>query len=147
MHITTHILGAAGDIRKAATRVFRRHGLSPAQFNVLNLLSDQPDGLSAGVLAEELVVDPSNVTGLVGRMKRDGLLVTRRSPGDARMHVARLSAKGRRLWEASYADYANELAQFDAMLDEAGVPPDLLKELTGLIVMISEFCRQKAIVS
>ncbi len=39
-----------------------------------NLLSDQPDGMRASDLARALIVDRSNVTGLIKRMKKDGLL-------------------------------------------------------------------------
>ena len=73
MHLALQILTTAQALEKAAQRIFRPHGLTAAQFNVLSLLSDQPGGMRASELASALIVDPSNVTGLLKRMKKDGL--------------------------------------------------------------------------
>ena len=109
MHLALQIVSAAGILEKAAKRVFAPHGLTPAQFNVLNLLSDQPDGLRASDLAEALVVDPSNVTGLLKRMARDGWIVDRASPEDRRQHVTVLAPKGRAAWSKARHDYEKSL--------------------------------------
>lgn len=109
MHLALQIVSAAGTLEKAAKRVFAPHGLTPAQFNVLNLLSDQPDGMRASDLAEALVVDPSNVTGLLKRMARDGWIVDRASPEDRRQHVTVLAPKGRAAWAKANHDYEKSL--------------------------------------
>lgn len=142
MHIALHVLKTAGFLRKAAALVLRGHDLSPAQFNILNLLSDQPDGLAAGTLAEELVVDPSNVTGLIKRMKADGLLAECPSPGDARRHVVRLSARGKKRWQKAHDDYAAELARLDSALAKKGFTKAGLKPAHELLVTIDTHCHE-----
>jgi len=119
MHLMLQVLATAQALEKAGQQLFRPHGLTVAQFNVLNLLSDQPDGMRASGLAGALVVDPSNVTGLLKRMNCAGLLQELASPHDGRQRIVTLSARGRRLWRKAHADYARRLDAF-----EAGVSAD-----------------------
>jgi len=93
MHLVLQVLAAAQALEKAGQRIFRSHGLTVAKFNVLNLLSDQPDGMRASDLARALIVDRSNVTGLIKRMKKDGLLQEVETAHDRRQHVVTLSPK------------------------------------------------------
>lgn len=119
MHLALQILLTAQGLEKAAQRVFRPHGLTPAQFNVLNLLADQPTGLRASALADALIVDRSNITGLLKRMKKDGLLHQVENPEDRREHVVALSPRGRKLWQEAGREYERCLAALDAALPHA----------------------------
>ena len=113
LHPALKVLLAANALEKAAARTFKPHGLTPAQFNVLNLLALNPDGVMASELAKALVVDPSNVTGLLKRMKEDSFVLDVASPQDRRQHVVCLSAKGKRVWTAAVADYRKGLAELE----------------------------------
>lgn len=66
------LLRTADCLWNASRVFFARWELSPSQFNVLNLLSDQPDGLSQIKLGCLLITHRSNVTGLVDRLERRG---------------------------------------------------------------------------
>ena len=58
------------DLLWSASRVFfARWELSPSQFNVLNLLSDQTAGLSQIELGRLLITHRSKVTGLIDRLE------------------------------------------------------------------------------
>jgi DNA-binding MarR family transcriptional regulator len=116
MHIVLQILATAQKVEKAGQRIFKPHGLSVAQFNALNLLSVQTEGMCASDIAAALVVDPSNITGLLNRMTRAGLLKELENPADGRQRLVTLSAKGRRLWQQAYADYQEQLQSLDAIL-------------------------------
>ncbi len=140
MHLALLILKTAGSLRKAAADVLGEHGLSPAQFNVLNLLSDQPAGMSAGALAEELVVDPSNITGLLKRMSRDGFVSTAPSPEDGRRLVVKLTAKGRARWQKAHTAYAAELSRLDAALTEKGVSDASRRAAMKTLGAIEDHC-------
>ena len=119
MHLALRVVSTANALEKAAKRVFAPHGLTPAQFNVLNLLSDQKEGMRASDLAEALVVDPSNVTGLLKRMARDGWIADRANPGDRRQHVTVLAPKGRAAWARARHDYENSLRYVAATIPAA----------------------------
>lgn len=116
MYLALQVLAAAQTLEKAGQRLFRPHRLTVARFNVLNLLSDCPEGMRASALAAALVVDPSNVTGLLKRMKAEGLLEEMENPADRRQHVVRLSTRGRKRWETANADYEQRLQVFERRL-------------------------------
>ena len=70
----------------------RRQNLTSAQLNVLLALrSARPDGLRMGEVGERLVVTRSNVTGLIDRLERQGL-VARTAHRDRRATVVRLAS-------------------------------------------------------
>jgi DNA-binding MarR family transcriptional regulator len=70
--------------------------LSPAQCHVLHLIEPgQP--IQMGRLAEALSCDASNVTGLIDRLERRGLVERRASAHDRRVKVLQLTPAGRKV--------------------------------------------------
>jgi len=118
MNVILRIFQTAQILDKAAQRVFSPHGLTAAQFNVLNILSDQDKGLSASDLATSLIVDPSNVTGLLKRMSRDGLVVDLANTADRRQRIVGLTPKGRKLWAKACRDYDKCLNALTALIPD-----------------------------
>ncbi|HUR58846.1 MAG TPA: MarR family transcriptional regulator [Opitutaceae bacterium] len=116
MEIALLVLETAGMLKKAAAELFKDFGLSPAQFNVLHLLADQPQGLRAGELASGLLVDPSNITGLLTRLVRDGLVADGAATTDGRSRVVKLTTKGRARWAKAHAAYARALGKLESVL-------------------------------
>lgn len=88
------LLRTAESIWNASRLFFERWDLSPSQFNVLNLLQDQPDGLSQTDLSRELIMHRSNVTGLVDRLEKRGLVERHSSASDRRINRVRLTKSG-----------------------------------------------------
>ena len=118
MQVVLRVFHTAQILDKAAKCVFSPHGLTAAQFNVLNLLSDQKEGLRASDLATSLIVDPSNVTGLLKRMSRDGLVIDLESKEDRRQRIVALTAKGRALWSKASRDYEKCLHLLEGLLSD-----------------------------
>jgi DNA-binding MarR family transcriptional regulator len=81
-----HLLRTAENLWNASRAFFGRWDLSPSQFNVLNLLLDQPEGLSQVEISRQLIMHRSNVTGLIDRLEKRGLLRRHSSPGDRRAY-------------------------------------------------------------
>jgi len=75
--------------------LFAGWGLSPSQFNILNVLADQPEGLSQTELSRLLIMHRSNVTGLVDRLEGRGLVQRREWAADRRAYRVVLSPAGR----------------------------------------------------
>ena len=136
MLLILQVLCAAQAITKAGQRLFKPHGLTVAQFNVLNVLSDQADGMRASDLARALIVDPSNVTGLLKRMKTEGYLRALDHSADRRQHVVGLTAKGRRVWQRAFRDYQRALEAY-----EAGIRPEQRAVADSVLRRIHETCR------
>lgn len=118
MKTTLRVLVAAQTLEKTAARLFTPHGLTPAQFNVLNLLADQEQGMRASDLARELIVDPSNVTGLLKRMAIKGWLTDLANDADRRQRIVGLTAKGKARWSKAHADYSAALEKIEQTMSE-----------------------------
>ena len=91
------LLRTADTLWNASRTLFARWELSPSQFNILNLLGDQPDGMTQVDLSRHLVMHRSNVTGLVDRLEKRGLAVRHKHPEDRRAHRVALTAAGQKL--------------------------------------------------
>ncbi len=75
---------------------FQPHGLTAAQFNILNLLSDGK--MDQAALVELLLVGKSSISIVLNRMVRDDLVKREEHPKDRRQVVLVLTTKGRSLW-------------------------------------------------
>ena len=81
----------------ASRLFFARWDLSPSQFNILNILRDRPEGVSQTELSVALITHRSNVTGLVDRLEKRGLVRREEAPGDRRAYRVVLTASGMKL--------------------------------------------------
>lgn len=89
----------------------RGQRLTAAQFNVLLVLNAAPDGrMQMGEVGRRLVVTKGNVTGLIDRLAREGL-VERAECRDRRATWARLTDAGRDLLGSIAPGHARLLAQ------------------------------------
>lgn len=68
------------------------------RFDVLAQLDRAPRGLTMGELSARLMVSNGNLTGLVDRLVKEGLVDSRPSPDDRRVQRVRLTEAGRRLF-------------------------------------------------
>src|ERR1017187_3159276 len=84
---------------------FGRWDPSPSQFNVLNLLRGEADGLSQAGISRQLIMHRSNATGLIDRLEERGLLHRRATPGDRRAYRVVLTPAARRLLARILPDY------------------------------------------
>lgn len=65
------------------------------QFDVLAQLAREPEGLPFVVLSRRLLVTAGNLTGIVDRLERDGLVRREGDPSDRRVFRVRLTSRGR----------------------------------------------------
>ncbi len=91
------LLRTADTVWDASRLFFARWDLSPSQFNVLNLLRLFPDGLSQTELSRQLIMHRSNVTGLVDRLAKRGLLERKDVAADRRAYRVVLTHAGVKL--------------------------------------------------
>jgi DNA-binding MarR family transcriptional regulator len=112
------VLSTADAFLRESQRLFRPLGLTGAQFNVLNILCDAVDGMSQRELGDKLLVDRSNVTGLLDRMETAGWVKRKDHPEDRRVYLITLTPTGRALWTKASALYRDVIAQVTAQLSE-----------------------------
>ena len=111
-------------IRKRAADFFRRYDLTDAKFNVLMLLEHhcRPDGgLSQIELSRMLLVNRANITSLIDRMEKVGLVERTPDPEDRRLNLIRLTDLGRDRLHAAQEAYFQEIGETMSVLDEQEV--------------------------
>ena len=105
------LLRAADTVWNASRMFFERWDLSPSQFNVLNLLHLNPAGLSQTDLSRQLIMHRSNLTGLVDRLEKRGLVARREVAADRRAYSVVLTVAGTRLLGGILPRYYKEAAR------------------------------------
>jgi DNA-binding MarR family transcriptional regulator len=105
------LLRTADTLWNASRVFFERWDLSSSQFNVLNLLHLNPDGLSQTDLSRQLIMHRSNLTGLVDRLEKRGLVARREVAADRRAYSVVLTAAGTRLLRDILPRYYDEAAR------------------------------------
>lgn len=75
-------------------------GLTAQQFATLARLAEIGP-LSQNALGRAIAMDNSTINGVVGRLRERGLVATAPAPGDNRMHLVDLTARGRALVAAA----------------------------------------------
>ncbi len=125
------VLSTAETFSRESQRLFRPLGLNGAQFNVLSILAESPDGLSQRALGDELLVDRSNVTGLLYRMERSGWVRRTDHPEDRQIYLITFAPTGRALWAKAKPLYLEVVAQVTARLS-AQSATDCLETLRRL---------------
>jgi DNA-binding MarR family transcriptional regulator len=119
--LTIAVMATADAFLRESQRLFRPHGLTGAQYNVLNILAGKPGGISQRELGDLLVVDRSNVTGLLDRMGQAGWVQRADDPADRRAHRVVLTREGRRLWAKVRPLYLEVVAQITGGLSAAQI--------------------------
>jgi DNA-binding MarR family transcriptional regulator len=105
------VMAASDALLRESQRLFRPHGLTAAQYNVMNLLADRQPGMSQRELGDALVVDRSNVTGLLDRMEKAGWVRREDDPADRRVYRISLTPSGRNLWARLHPLYLDVVGQ------------------------------------
>lgn len=90
----------ANMLHKTGTRAVETEGLTTQQWAVLGALSREQAqaGMSIGDLAKYLMVSRQNLSGLIGRMERDGHVTIAPDGQDRRSRVVTITDSGRHVW-------------------------------------------------
>jgi DNA-binding MarR family transcriptional regulator len=88
-------------LHKTGTRAVEQEGLTTQQWAVLGALSREKSqgGVSIGDLARYLMVSRQNLSGLIGRMERDGHVAVKPDGRDRRSRMVTMTDSGRHVWE------------------------------------------------
>ena len=90
----------ANMLHKTGTRAVEEEGLTTQQWAVLGALSREQagGGMSIGDLAKYLMVSRQNLSGLIGRMERDGHVAVVPDERDRRSRLVTMTVSGQRVW-------------------------------------------------
>jgi DNA-binding MarR family transcriptional regulator len=109
----------ANMLHKTGSRAVAEEGLTTQQWAVLGALSrpQAAPGMSVGDLARYLKVSRQNLSGLLGRMERDGHVAMAADGRDRRSRLVTMTTSGRHVWQVLaqpkiHAYYERALADF-----------------------------------
>src|SRR5690606_33013432 len=91
----------ANMLHKTGTRAIEEEGLTTQQWAVLGALSrpQAQAGMKLGDLARYLMVSRQNLSGVIGRLERDGRVATAPDPQDRRSRLITMTPGGREVWQ------------------------------------------------
>jgi len=116
-------------------RMLAPYGLGGAQFNVLRILRGAgTGGLCRNELRDRMLTRMPDMTRLLDRMERSGLVARTRKDEDRRMVTTRLTREGRQLIDSIDADAAREQKRRFRSLSDT--------QLHALIDLLQEVQRQ-----
>jgi len=108
--------------------VLRAADISPTQYNVLRILRGSPKGLSCGEIASLMITRDPDITRLLARLEKQGLLSRGQDSSDRRVVLTQITDAGLKL-----------LAQLDSPVLEAHrlllghLGPEKLRDLRRLL--------------
>src|SRR5436305_5552418 len=86
---------AANQLAQQADQLLKANGLTGAQYNVLRILRGAgPDGLACSSIGERMISHDSDMTRLLDRMEKRGLITRTRQSDDRRVVKTRITPTG-----------------------------------------------------
>lgn len=85
---------AADLLSRGPAQLLRAHDLSPNQYNVLRILRGAPEGLLCGEIGCRMVTRDPDITRLLDRLEKRGLISRCRESEDRRRVQARITREG-----------------------------------------------------
>ena len=91
---------------------FDQYNLSLGKFNILMVVRHQgrEKGIPQVEISRHLIVTASNMTKLIDKLEKDGLVVRSSQEGDRRVHITRITEKGSALLDRVWGGYSQRLA-------------------------------------
>lgn len=91
------IVRAAEIFKRAHAGVFKKHGLSFPQYNVLRVLETSANGRNTiGEVGRIMLVPGANMTGIAKRLERGGFIRRKSDRRDERVTILEITPKGRK---------------------------------------------------
>jgi MarR family transcriptional regulator, 2-MHQ and catechol-resistance regulon repressor len=117
-------------VNRESERDIGRHGLSPGEFAILEVLYHKGP-LLLGEVQRKILVSSGGVTYLVDRLEAAGLVERQECPGDRRARYAALTKKGTQFMKRIFPDHAHAIERAVAGLNaaEKQAALDLLRKL------------------
>jgi DNA-binding MarR family transcriptional regulator len=84
-------------LARSLSELMKTEDLSGTQYNVLRILRGAPEGLACGEIASRMITRDPDITRLLDRLEKRGLISRCRETRDRRMVMARITPEGMKL--------------------------------------------------
>lgn len=81
-------------LSRPLAQLLKAKDLSPAQYNILRILRGSPDGLNCSEVGDRMITRDPDITRLLDRLEKRGLISRNRGDKDRRVVLARITAAG-----------------------------------------------------
>jgi DNA-binding MarR family transcriptional regulator len=81
-------------LSRSPAQLLKTEDLSPTQYNVLRILRGTPSGLPCGEIAARMITRDPDVTRLLDRLAKRGVIVRRRESKDRRVVLTKITPEG-----------------------------------------------------
>ncbi len=88
------LVRSTDQLSRGLVPVLKAGELSMTQYNVLRILRGAPDGLPCGEIGNRMITRDPDITRLLDRLEKRGLIARRREARDRRMVLTRITAQG-----------------------------------------------------
>mgnify|MGYP001598066745 CR=1 FL=1 len=89
----------ADQLSRRLAHLLKGEELSSTQYNVLRILRGTPEGLACGEIGSRMITRDPDITRLLDRLEKRGLIERWRETRDRRMVMGRITAEGLQLLE------------------------------------------------
>jgi DNA-binding MarR family transcriptional regulator len=96
--VLLRIVKMAEYLKREQSTIFKKYGITFPQYNVLRVLEVSENGQQRlSDVSRILLVAVSNLSGLVRRLEKEGLIVRKRDPKDDRVTIVAITQAGREI--------------------------------------------------
>lgn len=88
------IARTADMLLRGPAQLLKNEDLSPTQYNVLRILRGAPEGLACGEIGNRMITRDPDITRLMDRLEKRGLISRNRDAKDRRVVMARITPQG-----------------------------------------------------
>src|SRR4029077_18945973 len=81
-------------LSRGPAQILKTEDLSATQYNVLRILRGAPEGLTCGEVANRMITRDPDITRLLDRLEKRGLISRSREAKDRRMVLTRITPEG-----------------------------------------------------
>lgn len=90
------IVRSAESFKRTHSAIFKKHGLSFPQYNILRVLESSDNGQNKiSTVGKIMLVPGANMTGLAKRLEKQGFILRKPDPGDERVTILAITDKGK----------------------------------------------------
>jgi DNA-binding MarR family transcriptional regulator len=91
------LLRTTDQLSRGLVPLLKAEELSPTQYNVLRILRGALEGLPCGEIGQRMITRDPDITRLLDRLEKRGLIARWRDSSDRRMVLARITPEGLRM--------------------------------------------------
>jgi len=127
------IVRLAERFKKEASALFKHHGLTFPQYNVLRVLDASRNGQNTmRDVNRIMLVSGANMTGIAKRLEKAGFIIRQNDPDDDRLKRLQITPKGRQVLQDIAADKERNVKRYLASYSEEEKQL-LLKTLSSIL--------------